>query len=665
MKPVDRPRIGAAFTAPRAPATLAAFATLALALAARVPAQSPPEALFEELPGRISIVVDAGRSVSPEEVRAPARILDSQGRIVIVDQTQGFVIGRFSLPPGLESDPARAGGVALESSGIEGPPIPDVPLTTLESLIGFPHVTRDPCPGGLGLTDFDHDGRMEIVLATSGGTLLCLNARGQILPGWPHRVDTGFYAPPAIGDIDGDEAPEIVLGDLAGYVYAWDAGGRLLPGWPLKPVFEGFPTGSIFGAAALEDLNGDGSREVCVGTSSGLVCVLDGDGRVWPGWPRVLPPNTDPPNAAGIYASPAIADLDGDRLPEILVATNAGTVHAWSGAGRSLAGWPVELPYGARAGYAGVAVGDVTGDGAPEVVVATERGLDGPATVTVLDARGHLLPGWPFPLGETCNAAAALGDLTGDGIAEIVAVTIGGDAVLYALDGRTAEPIPGWPLKLRERTVNASPLLADLDGDGRIDVLVAALSTGIESRAWLWAFGAGTEPLRGFPILIPDDEFGRATPAVTDLDGDGGLELLAVTELRHALHVWDLDALCEPDLLPWPMLAGGPARTGALMAERFWPSAPVRGGLDGEVGAEGALSVIAFELRGTATVRLAIFDIKNRPVRTLLDYGLPAGRYEILWDGLDDGGRSRASGIYFYQLSLNGRVSTRQLLLLR
>ena len=62
---------------------------------------------------------------------------------------------------------------------------------------------------------------------------------------------------------------------------------------------------------------------------------------------------------------------------------------------------------------------------------------------------------------------------------------------------------------------------------------------------------------------------------------------------------------------------------------------------------------------------LAIFDIQGTPIRKLLDHFLPAGHYEIHWDGRDDAGGARASGIYFYQISLGDRATTRQLLLLK
>ncbi len=309
-----------------------------------------------------------------------------------------------------------------------------------------------------------------------------------------------------------------------------------------------------------------------------------------------------------------------------------------------------------------------------------------------------------------------IGDLTGDGTAEIVVATIGGNAAIVALDGRTARPLPGWPLRLKRETVNASPLIADLDGDGWNDIMVAALSTGLESDAWLWAIDRLGNQLRGFPIMLPQDEIVRASPAAADLDGDGDLELLAATERLNSLYAWDLDALCDPFLMPWPGAWGGPSRCSRLepgngpcatgvpgitampKAEALagddaahgqngaeeeprgpdrearpqdpalgspldlWPPTGEPGGPS---GAAGSLSIIGFELREETQVRLVIFDIKHAPVRRLLQHALPPGHYSIFWDGKDDTGASQPAGIYFYQLGLGDRARTRQLLLLK
>ena len=81
-------------------------------------------------------------------------------------------------------------------------------------------------------------------------------------------------------------------------------------------------------------------------------------------------------------------------------------------------------------------------------------------------------------------------------------------------------------------------------------------------------------------------------------------------------------------------------------------------------GTEGS-SAITFRLEADTRVRRMIFDIKGRGVRQLLRHRLPPGSYSILWDGRNDAGRAQPSGIYFYQLSLNGRARTQQLLLLK
>jgi flagellar basal-body rod modification protein FlgD len=82
------------------------------------------------------------------------------------------------------------------------------------------------------------------------------------------------------------------------------------------------------------------------------------------------------------------------------------------------------------------------------------------------------------------------------------------------------------------------------------------------------------------------------------------------------------------------------------------------------VGAGGTLSMVAFELERETHVELLVFDIKRTPIRRLLGHALPPGRYSICWDGRDNEGIRQPSGIYFYEISLDDRVRTQQLLLL-
>ena len=61
-------------------------------------------------------------------------------------------------------------------------------------------------------------------------------------------------------------------------------------------------------------------------------------------------------------------------------------------------------------------------------------------------------------------------------------------------------------------------------------------------------------------------------------------------------------------------------------------------------------TTIAFELPAGQDVRLAIYGLDGRRVRSLLRTALPAGRHATRWDGRDDRGRTVASGMYLYRL---------------
>ncbi len=73
-------------------------------------------------------------------------------------------------------------------------------------------------------------------------------------------------------------------------------------------------------------------------------------------------------------------------------------------------------------------------------------------------------------------------------------------------------------------------------------------------------------------------------------------------------------------------------------------------------------TTLSFELARPAGVRLAIYDLSGRKVRSLLEASRGAGRHTILWDGRDDAGRRASSGVYFYRVETGARVATRKVL---
>ena len=76
-------------------------------------------------------------------------------------------------------------------------------------------------------------------------------------------------------------------------------------------------------------------------------------------------------------------------------------------------------------------------------------------------------------------------------------------------------------------------------------------------------------------------------------------------------------------------------------------------------------TTIRFTLPEASPVRLAVYDINGRLVRTLLGQTLPSGHHSVVWDGRDAIGREVASGVYVYRLTAPQGVVTKRMTLLR
>src|SRR5262249_49645524 len=142
------------------------------------------------------------------------------------------------------------------------------------------------------------------------------------------------------------------------------------------------------------------------------------DGRPLPGFP-VEPnlsarPGQDPEHIldVGFFSAPVLADLDGDRRPEIIIGGFDGKLYAWHASGQLVRGFPVDLTDPATRPAAGTdvaaqrimstaAVGDLDQDGRPDIVIASTEHYSGSGRIYAVHgdgnahAGGPFLPGWP------------------------------------------------------------------------------------------------------------------------------------------------------------------------------------------------------------------------------------------------------------------------------
>lgn len=244
------------------------------------------------------------------------------------------------------------------------------------------------------------------------------------------------------------------------------------------------------------------------------------------GWPVTLD--------GSIEGAPNLADLDGDGLFEVVVSTATGSVYAIDGTGAVLPGFPVrttEHPWlqahgsapswttldPLREGFSSQpAIGDVDGDGSPDVVIGSLAGQ-----VWAWSSTGELLAGfpasidgrpWPWGPGQAWDigifGGTALIDIDGDGALEIVAGA--GDQRLYVWRGDGTR-FGGFPLELcgedcsdRGFRILSSPAVGDLDGDGGVDAVIGSNEVPQGSAGALYAVDLVEARIRDpFPIARP------------------------------------------------------------------------------------------------------------------------------------------------------------------
>ncbi len=74
---------------------------------------------------------------------------------------------------------------------------------------------------------------------------------------------------------------------------------------------------------------------------------------------------------------------------------------------------------------------------------------------------------------------------------------------------------------------------------------------------------------------------------------------------------------------------------------------------------------IEFYLAERSYVRLEVFDLLGRRVRTLIKGVAAAGRHQIAWDGKTDRGGQASSGVYLYRMTAGRYSESRKMILLK
>jgi hypothetical protein len=201
-------------------------------------------------------------------------------------------------------------------------------------------------------------------------------------------------------------------------------------------------------------------------------------------------------------------------------------MYVWHHNGAALPGWPFTAPKP----IAPAAVADVDGDGVPEIIAGTWEGPypgSPPFPFYVWKVDGTLAPGFPIvPPGQT-RGPVSLGDLDNDGDVEMVARI---NDLIYVWNAQGVVQ-PGWPVDPSDAIRNSATALGDLDGDGDLEIVIAGYM--------LQAFHHNGTAVAGFPAAVPPGTGNIVSgPIIADIDGDAPQREIVVhsSNTFHAVH---------------------------------------------------------------------------------------------------------------------------------
>jgi|GEM_PF-1751493 len=325
------------------------------------------------------------------------------------------------------------------------------------------------------VSDFDGDGRLNVVFGSDDGNLYCLDYQGKEI--WNYSVGARIRSTPTLADLNLDDKIEVLFGADDGVLYVLDGNGKLLWSFttnksilssPLAANFDdskdleiivtsmdGFvyalnsrgeskwsyeTSDSIRTSPAVGDPNDDDNFDVIFGSSNNVLYVLS-----YPPY-RIWQYQTN----GNIYATPAVVDYDRDYKEEIILASSDSVIKpiywgtAISSAGKRkvcrIVDWREVCEFVTPAYsklyeewnyttsgsiYSSPSVADFTGNSKQDIVFGTDK-----HTLHIINTEGQRIGG--YTTNKAIKSTPAIADLDGDGIPEII---FGSDeGMVYVID---------------------------------------------------------------------------------------------------------------------------------------------------------------------------------------------------------------------------------------
>lgn len=400
------------------------------------------------------------------------------------------------------------------------------------------------------LVDIDGDGDLDAFIGEkSGDTLYFANIGSASSPAFAAPQTNPFgltkvvsHSNPVLVDIDGDSDLDAFIGTNDGNIlYFANIGSATKPAFttPKTNPFGLKKSGIFYVSPALVDIDGDKDLDAFIGGKLEGITYYNNIGSVTK--PVFAASQNNPFGLIGVGNDniPSLVDIDGDNDLDIFIGRQGGDIIYFANTGtatKPIFGQLLANPLGLTevGGNASPVLVDIDNDGDLDAFVGSGRGdLHYFSNVgTPPKPAFVLLPANPFDL-PTGIEDPILVDIDSDGDLDAFGVA---DAILYFANIGTATK-PAFatyqtdPFGLVSVPDMSSLTLADIDGDGDLDIFMGSQYDGIFYFA---NTGSATKPAFAPPQTNPfnlTDVGDYISPELVDIDGDADLDAFIGTSL--------------------------------------------------------------------------------------------------------------------------------------
>jgi uncharacterized protein (DUF2141 family) len=443
--------------------------------------------------------------------------------------------------------------------------------------------------------------------------------------------DVGQRSTPAFGDLDHDGDLDLVAGEYQGFLnYYENTGSRTAATFVARTGAANPLNGqqvAYSSTPALGDLDADGDLDLVVGEIYGSFLYYENTGgtEVPAFLERTGSANPLQSKSAHYFSSPVLGDFDGDgdldlvsgeRYGSFFFFENTGSARVASFALRSEHAGPL---FTLDAGlYATPAAGDLDGDGDLDLVSGESAGI-----FVFYVNRGGRLAKPPPAASDIFNGSAgindvfpALGDLDDDGDLDLMRGSYDGTFVYHENTGSATrfafvkKTDGSNPLEGENNGIWPVPAFGDLDADGDLDIL-----SGDHDGSFDYYENTGTEAAADFALRTGSENpmNGRdvgdvSTAALADLDADGDLDFFSGSHYGGFFYFENVGTPSSAVLVPRTgaanPLAGVQGATASFSRVSF-ADFDADGDLDG-IGSIGVSDVRYFENTGDAHTPLFV-----------------------------------------------------------